>query len=207
MTSGIDFDETAITSLRLHYEAIAYTNLRELWKRRWLIVSIVLSVAALASVVLVMMGLRYTGEALIQLDFNREEAPVGARSQPIASLDAASLVDSAARIIRSRATASAVVARIGLDKGPLSASQWPARVLASAWAALGVEPATLSAHDLATNELMSKIEVRNEPRSYLISVKVTSKDPDQAATLANAVALERRKVHEVADGANKGVVH
>ena len=37
---------------------------------------------------------------------------------------------------------------------------------------------------------MRKVTVANEPRSYSISITVTTRDPEQAATLANVVALE-----------------
>jgi hypothetical protein len=40
------------------------------------------------------------------------------------------------------------------------------------------------------NELMRKITVSSEARSYLISVAATAVDPERAARLANAVALE-----------------
>ena len=47
-----------------------------------------------------------------------------------------------------------------------------------------------SPHDLAVDELMRKITVTNELRSYLISIAVTTGDPEQSANLANAVAVE-----------------
>jgi hypothetical protein len=47
-----------------------------------------------------------------------------------------------------------------------------------------------SQRDLAVNELMRKITVASEPRSYLISVTTTAGDPERAATLANTVASE-----------------
>jgi hypothetical protein len=64
------------------------------------------------------------------------------------------------------------------------------RLLFRARAALGLEEAKPAPQDLAANELMRIIKVSNEPRSYSISVSATTRDALQAATLANAVALE-----------------
>jgi hypothetical protein len=47
-----------------------------------------------------------------------------------------------------------------------------------------------SNYDLAVNQLMRRVTVTNDPRSYLISVSITLSDPERAASLANAVALE-----------------
>jgi len=47
-----------------------------------------------------------------------------------------------------------------------------------------------SDHDLATDRLMRRMTVTNDLRSYLISIAITTGDPERAAGLANAVALE-----------------
>src|SRR5260370_30277465 len=150
-------------------------------------------VAALSveSIALMIIGPRYSAEAMIQLNFIREEPATGAKIQPIAAVEAVALVESAARAIRSRATANAVVARLGLDKDPDFAREstlW--RVLSGVRAALGLEGAMPTPRDLAVNQLLRKVTVANDPRSYLISIAVTTRDPEQAATLANVVALE-----------------
>jgi uncharacterized protein involved in exopolysaccharide biosynthesis len=185
----IENDET--TFLRAHYERVARDTLRTLWQHRSLITAILVAALLLASIALVLIGPRYTSEAIIQLNFSREEPATNTKSQPTASVDAVALVDSAARVIRSRATASAVVARLGLDKDPDFAREsafW--RVLSGARTALGLEGATPSPRDLAVKELMRKVTVTNEPRSYLISIAFTTGASKQAARLANAVALE-----------------
>lgn len=185
----IEKDET--TLLRAHYEGVARDTLRVLWHRKLLIMAILIAALFLASIALVLIGPRYTGEATIQLNFTREEPITGTKIQPIAAVDAVALVDSAARVIRSRATASAVVARLRLDEDPDFAREstlW--RVLSGLRAALGLEAPTPTPRDLAVNQLMRKITVTNDPRSYLISIAITTGDPERAAGLANAVALE-----------------
>jgi uncharacterized protein involved in exopolysaccharide biosynthesis len=191
MTALLKIEKDEAIPLRAHYEGVAHDTLRILWRRRLPIAAIVVAALLLASIALVLIGPRYTAEATIQLNFIREEPATGAKFQPIAAVDAVALVDSAARIIRSRATASAVVARLELDKDPDFAREstlW--RMLSGVRAALGFEGETPSDRDLAVNQLIRKVTVTNELRSYLISVAITTADPERAAKLANTVALE-----------------
>jgi uncharacterized protein involved in exopolysaccharide biosynthesis len=83
------------------------------------------------------------------------------------------------------------VTRLGLDKDPAFTREslsW--RVLSTVRQAFGLEQTTPSNHDLAVSDLMRQVTVTNEPRSYLITVAVTTTDPERAARLANAVAFE-----------------
>ncbi len=185
------FPKSEVAIARIHYQGLVYSTLAALWARRLLVASILIVSLVAASVVLVLLGPRYTGEATIQLTFVRDEPATAARTLPTASLDATAVVDGAARIIRSRATASAVVTRLGLDKDPAFAREslsW--RVFSSLRSFLGFEQVALSNHDLAEEQVMRRISVTNDPRSYLISVAVTARDPEWAARLANAVAFE-----------------
>jgi uncharacterized protein involved in exopolysaccharide biosynthesis len=191
MTALLKIEKDEASLLRAHYKGVARDTLWILWHRKLLIAAIVMAALLLASIALVLLGPRYTGEAMIQLNFIREEPAAVTKIQPIATVDAAALVDSAARVIRSRATASAVVARLDLDKDPAFARE-PifGRVLSGVRVVLGLGGTTPTPRDLAVNQLMRRVTVTNDPRSYLISVAITTGDPDRAATLANAVALE-----------------
>jgi len=187
MTAQLKIETKGPAVLPAHYEQLAYDTLRVLWHRKLLISAILVAVVLLVSVTLVLIGPRYSGEAIIQLNFIREVPTAGAQIQPTASVDAGAIVDSAARVVRSRATASAVVARLRLDKDPAFARRSAFSYVRSV---LEGEAATPSPHDLAVRELMRKITVTNEPRSYLISIAITTGDPEQSANLANAVAVE-----------------
>jgi len=187
MTVQLKIETKETADLPAQYEQLAYDTLRVLWHRKLLISVILVAAVLLVSVVLVRIGPRYSGEAIIELNFIREVPTAGAQIQPTASVDAAVIVDSAARVIRSRATASAVVARLRLDKDPAFARRSAFSYVRSV---LGPEAAMPSPHDLAVDELMRKITVTNELRSYLISIAVTTGDPEQSANLANAVAVE-----------------
>lgn len=191
MTAFLKIENNEPTPLRAHYEEVAWGTLRTIWHRKWLIAAIVTAGLLFASIALVLIKPRYTAEATIQQNFVREELTTGTKVQPITAADAVALVDSAARVIRSRATASAVVARLGLDKDPdftRESTLW--RVLSGVRAALGLEVETPSPRDVAVSQLMRRVTVINEPRSYLISVAITTADPERSAQLANAVALE-----------------
>jgi uncharacterized protein involved in exopolysaccharide biosynthesis len=190
--TALKIDQSETPLLRAHYEEVARDTLRIIWHRKLLVATIVVAALVLAAIALALVGPRYMGEAIIQLSFSHEESASSAKGQPTVSVEAAAIVDGAARIIRSRATASAVVARLGLDKDPTftrQSSSW--RVLSSVRSALGIEQAVPPRdHDLAVSALMRQLAVTNEPRSYLISVAVTASDPERAARLANAVAFE-----------------
>ena len=188
MTVQLKIETKETADLPAHYELLAYDTLRVLWHRKLLISAILLAAVLLVSVMLARIGPRYSGEAIIELNFIREVPTAGAAQiQPTASVDAAAIVDSAARVVRSRATASAVVARLRLDKDPAFARRSAFSYVQSV---LGREAATPSPHDLAVLELMRKTTVTTELRSYLISIAVTTGDPEQSANLANAVAVE-----------------
>jgi uncharacterized protein involved in exopolysaccharide biosynthesis len=191
MTIPLEMETSEAHRLRTHYEGVALDTLQVLWRRKLLITVMVIAALLLGCGALVLMPPRYTSEAIIQLNFIREESTTGTRIQPVAAVDAVSLVDSAARVIRSRATASAVVSRLGLDKDPEFARESRLqRALSRAQDAIGLQVETPSPRDLAVNQLMQRVNITNAPRSYLISIAITTGNPEQSAELANAVALE-----------------
>jgi uncharacterized protein involved in exopolysaccharide biosynthesis len=183
--------ENEATVPRASYEEVARDTLGIILQRKLMIAGILLASLSIASFAIVLIGPRYSAEAMIRLNFTREELPTGAKTQSIATVDGIALVDSAARAIRSRATASAVVVRLGLDKKLDFARQstvW--RVLSGVRTSLGLAGPPPTPHDLAVNRLMQTVTVSNEPRSYSISIMATASDPEQATNLANVVALE-----------------
>jgi uncharacterized protein involved in exopolysaccharide biosynthesis len=176
---------------KAHYESLVYDTLATVWARKPLIAAVVLAAFVFASIALVLMGPRYTAEATILLNFVREESATGPKSMPTAALDAMAVVDSLARIVRSRATAGAVVDRLGLDKDSSFARQthsW--RIFFGLRSDLGLMQTVPSDRDLAVQQLMGRVTVTTDPKSYLILVSVTASDPKLSAKLANAVAIE-----------------
>ena len=196
------YDAAALRSAR---EDLAHQTLGVLWRRKGLLAALLLVALLLAAAVLVLVPPRYTADAILVSNFRNATAPSAATATgQIASADANALVDSAARIIRSRANASAVVARLGLDRDPaFKHESILRRSIAAARRALNLDPvAPASPHDLAANALMRQVSVTNGPRSYIISVTATADDPELAAKLANGVALEYlhgQALHQLTD--------
>jgi capsular polysaccharide biosynthesis protein len=190
-TPHLDFAESAAIVSKVPYQKVVYDRLSTLWAHSPLIAAGLTAALALASVALVLIGPSYTSRAMIQFNFVREEPATGPRSLSTATVDAMAVVDSAAPIIRSHATANAVVTRLGLDKDPAFARgslSW--RVFSSIRSLFGFEENVPSNHDLAEGQLIRRIAVTSDPRSYLVSISVTAGDPEWAARLANAVAVE-----------------
>ena len=187
----LKFEAAETPRLGSYYSEVVFKTLQKLWKFKFLIGGMVFAAVVLASVALALIGPRYTSEAIILLNFVREESTSSAKVSPTATVDAAALVDRAARVMRSRATATAVVSRLGLDKDlEFAREALQLRMLSALRTVFGLKTQTPPAYDLAVTELMRRIRVTYEPRSYLISVAVTTGTPEQAALLANAVALE-----------------
>src|SRR5262249_26048311 len=139
---------------------------------------------------LVLMGPRYTAEAIIELGFNRKGAALDTKTQEsTATLDASVLVDSAARLIRSRPIAGAAVTRLELDKDPrYTRNPLLLQAVDSARAVLGLPQAESTPHDRAVSALLRRISVTAQPRSYVITIAATAEQPERARALANAVA-------------------
>ena len=176
--------------LRAHYGMVAQNALRLFWQRRRLIAASVVLAFLIGIIALAQMEPRYTSEALIQVDLNLNP-DTNTKSPSTASVNAAEVVDSTARIIRSRANADAVVARLGLDKDARFEHQPRlSRWLSAVRSVLGLQLSILTPQDLAVDALMRQIRVTPEPRSYLVSIAANAGDPKTAAELANAIAVE-----------------
>src|SRR5262249_45355241 len=145
---------------------------------------------AVAFLALVLMGPRYTAEAMIEFGFNRKGAAFETKAQEsTATLDATVLVDSAARVLRSRPIAGAVVTRLELDKDPrYTRNPLLLQALAFVRAVLDLPQAESTPHDRAVNALLRRMSVTAQPRSYVISIAATAEQPERARALANAVA-------------------
>jgi len=182
-------DEGVVT--RLYYERTAFKTLAVLWSRKLLIVSLMGLALVFEAAALVLMAPRYTSEAIVKVSFTREEAASATKSQAVAVVDAGNVVDSTARLVRSRAVASAAVARMGLDQDPNFAAEstsW--RLISSLKRKVGLTEPVMSKRDLAVARLMRQVNVASDPRSYLISVSATSGDPVRSAEFANTVVFE-----------------
>jgi len=192
-------DEDSV-DLRAHYGMLAQHALRLLWQRKWLVAATVVAGLVTAVVALTQMKPRYTSEALLQVNLGPD---TGTKNQPTVTVNGVEVVNSIARVIGSRATADAVVTRLGLDGDPgFEPQPRLSRWLLAVRSALGLQQTAMTPRDIAIDALLRQVRVTAEPRSYLISVAVTAGDPEFAAKLANAVAVEywwRQTLKELAE--------
>jgi uncharacterized protein involved in exopolysaccharide biosynthesis len=192
MTRHLKLSSDEVAPLSTYYQGITYDVLRTIWRRKALVTWFLFVGFAIAVVTMISMSPRYTSEALLQVNFSRDEPNTTTKIQRIASMEAAAVVESALRILRSRALAGAVVSRLGLADDPEFAGR-PSRLIRAIWSVrrmLGLSVAIPTAQDLATDRLAGALQVNIVPRSYVISIAISASDSQRAAQLANAVVLE-----------------
>lgn len=194
-----------------HYDAATFDFLAMLWRRRLLILSFIAAAMLAGAVALMMFPNRYTADLVLQFDFAKDEPAGAGRSGHSVSLDAASVVESEARIIRSLATARAVVTRLELDKAPPGRRSTLSTLVSGA--AETLFPTTLrnsirellglsevdnpqARRDAIAQGLLGALTVSNDAKAYLITLAYRDTDPDRAATIVNAFGAEymRRKL-------------
>jgi uncharacterized protein involved in exopolysaccharide biosynthesis len=138
---------------------------------------------------------RYTADAIVQvrLAADNQQAQPGIALNAV-TLNAASMIETEARLISSRTVAERVAARLELtnDTAFMLRKSLTGRahdLFASVWPSFDKLPSR-SAESLIADELMRNLEVTNDVRSYLIKISYTSTSPEQSARIANAFAEE-----------------
>ena len=172
--------------VRSHYENVAAGTLLSI-RRHWrLLASLVALALALACAIIPVMPRQYSAVALVYPDLFSEQQKI----VPLASIDAASIVTSEARLIVSDAILQAVVRRLGLDLNPEAGRSHSWAVLDWFRAMFLPETRNHSPFDRQVAMLRNKVEVMKDTRSYLISISFTARSADEAARVVNAIALE-----------------
>jgi uncharacterized protein involved in exopolysaccharide biosynthesis/cellulose biosynthesis protein BcsQ len=201
---------------REYRESVAVATILSLWRRRYLVIAATTLSVLVAAGVLTQLEKRYAAEAIVKLDLQRPEGASGPEQALAVSVDLNALAQSEARIARSSAVARAVVDRLGLAADPRYADRQSrltalrtviANALPAAWreqlAFASPEPAGLSGaaanpdisgadtpRGRAARDLMGRLTVTTDNRSYLLTIGYQSHDPVLAARVANAVADE-----------------
>lgn len=193
-------------SLKSHYDASALAAVAALWRSKWWLLAIVVCALVAALAIIPTLDKKYAADALIQLDLGQAQpSPLGAAAN--LALDPAAIVESEARIIRSRTIARRVATELDLINDPAFApgpSRSEAildlirragqRILPADWLPPDASGQATDADDdarrldLVVAEVMKGLEVHNDTRSYLITVVYTSSTPEKAARIANAFA-------------------
>lgn len=207
-------------SLGGHRERIAANTFMSIWRRRYIIVLIVLLALGAAVAALMLMPRTYSSEAVIQLELaHRTGARPASAGAPAVVLDPAALVQNEARILRGRPLMRSVVEELGLAEQAAA----PGR-LATLLSFLPTELADRISHlierlqpspgaleaaemrrDQAMRDIVSRLSVTTDNRSYLVSISYRAADPEVAARVANAVAETylRREVQERRESAER----
>ena len=203
------------TPARAYHAAASNNIILAAWRRWGLIcgcaaVSLVVAAAALSA-----MTKQYTAEAVLQLNFDRHESGPAEERGPAVVLDAAAMVQGELKIIRSRLIARRVVERLHLADDPVSppsrlaglvsaVAPWLNDGLQAIWprgAGEGEVPAqarrpgaggdkAAERAEIAEDDVLSRMTAESDNRSYLLTLKFTSGDPDRAARTVNAIAEE-----------------
>jgi uncharacterized protein involved in exopolysaccharide biosynthesis len=175
------------SDLRAHYEDLAAHTLASIGRHRRLIASLVALALALACIIIPLIPRKYSAEALIypNLFSHKQEGVV-----PLASVDAATIVTSEARLIRSDAILRAVVKRLGMDPAAAKSNSWATQGLDWVRVMLLPETRNYSPFDRMVATLRNHVTVMNDTRSYLISISFTAPSADEAARVVNAFAIE-----------------
>jgi uncharacterized protein involved in exopolysaccharide biosynthesis len=214
------------SDFRADYEDVVARALKSIARHKKFIALLVGAALALAIIVIPLMPRKYSAEALVYPNlFSREQGKVVA----LASVDAAAIVSSEARLIRSDPVLRAVVQRLELDRDDAKSDRWASQMLnwvaakSDGWASqrldwvrasemadwvramLLPETRNYSPFDRAVAMLRDKVRVMNDTRSYLISISFTASSPEEAARIVNAIAIEYlrdKSVHRQLDAAN-----
>lgn len=206
-------------TLARHYDVVTFDFLSMLWRRRLLIAAVTCGVMLMTALYLMVTPQRYTADLVLQFDFTREDSGGGGKASSVA-LDASTLVESEARIIRSLATARAVAARLGLDQAVSSQPSSLSRLLTGATelvfptsvrntlhslTGFGGGSAEPTARDIVAQRLLGSLGVGNDTKAYLVTLTYRDTDPDRAALIVNTFGNEylRRKMEATANASQR----
>ncbi len=154
-----------------------------LWRGRITILVSTFAAVALAAMFIVLAPHEYTAVTQILIDPSDLRA-VGNDTQPAQASDAALLqVESQVDVLTSDAVLRRVVASEGLDRDPEFV-----RAPSLFNALLGRNAVPGGRTLAALNELKRRVTVKRNERTYVVDIGVTSRDPNKAVRLANAIA-------------------
>jgi uncharacterized protein involved in exopolysaccharide biosynthesis len=193
MSSTLDFAESEPSSLSAGSGEVLHAALACLWRRKLLVGTIVAAVVALGITALFVMPSSYTAEAYIRGGFAasiavaKDDRDEDSRNAPSISLDLSRVIETQSRLMQSQDLARRVVQQLGLEqlRPELSQSHWlPAAFYGSSADTQADEI------DRAATKLLHGLSVTSDPRTYMIEVRYTAKEPAIADVIANAFVAE-----------------
>jgi len=162
--------------MRAAAEALSISSLFAILLRRWKLFAAVVVILTAAIVALTfMLKPLYSATAQIQIESQPKTAADFGQSQQGGPPDQA-LIDTEVNLIQSLPVAQMVVRSLNLADDPDFAGSNLAAASAN------------SRENIASNELLSRLDVGREGSTYLVSITADADDPASAALVANSVA-------------------
>lgn len=158
-----------------HFEHVGYEAGLALWRRRRMIIGLIMLALLAATVFLFASEKRYAATSLVQIDFSQDD-PTGGRRTAGLPLDASALVETEARFVRSRTITRQVAEQLAAEETAKPEARMGQSV---------VDPGQLEAQ---IEQLTRNLTIRNDSRSYLIEIGYTANTPAKAAEIANRFA-------------------
>jgi len=184
---------------RLHNEEVLLGSLLLFWRNRRLFAGAALAALLLATIFLLVGTKQYRADSSVRLDFESSGTAASSR----VAVEAAAVIESEARMIRSRSVAEDVVARLKLADNPRFSSrpgiltsvlqflvQSSASIDESAVAGGAPSVPRSPAFMRAVTTVMANTTVENDSKSYLITVAYRAGSASDAAMVANALVQE-----------------
>lgn len=174
-------------------EAGIRDGLLVIWDQRRLVALLTALGLVCGSLVALLLERVYTAETLVQIDFGREPSAGPSQVGGGVQVDPNALVEGEARLVRSQTVARRVIDQLGLDSDPAFAGRSGilGRLL-PAWSS-GSPADPSSRADQTALTVLRQLSVKNDSRSYLITISYGSPDPVRSAAIANAFAEEYLK--------------
>lgn len=206
--------------VRSHREQLAASTFTAIWRQRYLVMACLLLSVIGVVLALILLPKQYAGEATLQLDLGQRDSGRASGQAPSIMLEAGALVQNEARILRSRPLIRAVVDELGLADDPRYANGggsslralMPAEWMLWLRTTFGLpldegasEDPALLRRDLAVKDVLSRLAIATDNRSYLVTITYLAHDPVRAAQVANAVAniYLRREAQERTEEARR----
>jgi len=191
MSKILDSVYTGETSLGPHYDQTLQGALTNIWRHK-LLVLVTVAVALVIGVALtLMMPKKYTATAYLSDTFSAEDATLTEKKSTAGAtigVDASMLVETQSRLLQSPAFAQRVMQRVGLDRFSPAAGKKLSWLQAQFYGDVARTPEFQK--DLAAKRFLRGLSIKTEPRVYLIAIEYKAGDPELAALIANAFAVE-----------------
>ena len=176
-----------------YYEDTLRVMLAVVWRQKLLVLATIAAALMIGIALALVTPKRYTAEAYVGGGFADAATTYEKRgSGGVIAVDASMLVETRSRVLQSQQLARRVVERLGLERIRPAVSEG----LFSSWLSwpgaefYGDARTPGYPEDMAVKRLLGGLSVTTEPRSYLIAVSYTARDPQLAALIANAFVVE-----------------